>query len=406
MILTTCIGLIVSKPFGYSETFYDLDINLWKNLGYDVEIFPVNPSNNSEVKSKYYRLPPKPLSQNFFLRILQLLITFLKLFSSKRVPTRIIRFINLERSENVSFKQTIASIYANQHILKSKRLDLIVFGYGNLAITRENIGKVFNAQTIVSFKGADISIFPFYFDYNIYHQLFNRDFFFYFVSEGLRKKAFSHGFPEGKTSYIIPAYIDESLFTGLSPNISNTKRFKLIAVGRLHWKKGHVYLIHAIKILLDQGLEVELQVIGDGEQFEELFWASKTLGVLDMITFQGILPHKEVLDQMKQSGLLIHPSLSEGTPNVVLEAMQFGLPCIVANWLGADEIIVHQWNGWIVEKRNPKKLADQIENFLQLSKAEKDQITANGIATIKNTFNAGRQRAAFQRLLADAQSNT
>jgi hypothetical protein len=55
-----------------------------------------------------------------------------------------------------------------------------------------------------------------------------------------------------------------------------------------------------------------------------------------------------------------------------------------------------------VKKRSPEAIANQIEAFLYFSAIEKEKITANGSATIQETFNAQTQEAAFQRLLADA----
>ena len=396
------IGLIVSKSIGYSETFYHLDIRTWQRLGYEVIVMPTI-RETRQTENKYSTSwPPKPLSQNPFTRSLQLLQSFLKISTRPKLLKNSIRFLLAERNDGKSLRKAFGTLYANQHILGNRRIDILIFGYGNLAVTRENLGKALNAQTIVSFKGADISIYPYQFDQDIYKAVFKKGFFFYFVSKALREKARRQGFSKLKRAYVIPAYIDDHAFPDPMANDSPNQLLKLIAVGRLHWVKGHIYLIMAMKTLIDRGIKVALQLIGDGEQYEQLFWACKTLGLENQVTFRGSLAQQEVLRQMKGSDLLVHPSLSEGTPNVVLEALYLKLPCIVTNWPGADEIIRHQWNGWIVKKRSPEAIANQIEAFLHFSAIEKEKITANGSTTIQETFNAQTQEAAFQRLLADA----
>lgn len=396
------IALIVSKPFSYSETFFQLDVWTWKRLGYHVTVLPTKQSGG-EVESSYFAsFAPQPLSQNYFVRIYQLLWSFLRIMTNLQLLKTSIRFIIAEWEDGRTLHGILRRLYANQHILKLRAIDILIFGYANLAVTRENLGKALNAQTVVSFKGADISIFPHQSTSDIYKDVLQRNFLFYFVSKGLRSKACNLGFSKVRTSYIIPAYIDKTTFPVLNDMVSNEHSMKLVAVGRLHWKKGHIYLLLAMKILYDQGLKVQLQLIGDGEQYEQLFWACKTLELLNQVTFTGSLSHKDTLQQMNQSDLLVHPSLSEGTPNVVLEALYLRLPCIVTNWPGAEEIITHQWNGWITNRRSPEALANQIAKSQQISETDKMQITDNGKATIEDTFNASTQEAAFQRLLADA----
>jgi colanic acid/amylovoran biosynthesis glycosyltransferase len=396
------IGLVVSKPFGYSETFYYLDVQTWERLGYDVKVIPIRKGSINTTGKFLAPSPPNPLSQNKFIRGCQLLKSTLKLIIHIRLLTNSLRFIKAEWLERNTLRNIFSRLYANQHILQLTPIDILIFGYGNLALTRENIGTALRAKTIVSFKGSDIKTFPHEFYYNIYTTLFKRDFIFYFVSKALRHEAMKFGFPPSKPYYIIPAYIDSYSMPNPKPSLINNEPLRLLAVGRLTWVKGHIYLILALSLLIRSGVNFRLQIIGGGEQYQQLFWACKELGLLDLVTFTGILSKEETLEQMRQSDLLVHPSLSEGTPNVVLEALYLKLPCIVANWPGADEIICHQWNGWIVKKRSPEAIANQIEAFLYFSAIEKEKITANGSATIQETFNAQTQEAAFQRLLADA----
>ena len=70
---------------------------------------------------------------------------------------------------------------------------------------------------------------------------------------------------------------------------------------------------------------------------------------------------------MQEASLLLMPSLEEGIPNVVVEAMAIGLPIISTDCGGVPELITKDKEGWLVPTRNPQALAGAIEDFLGLS---------------------------------------
>ncbi len=396
------IGLVVAKPFSYSETFYSSDVRIWQELGYEVHIFPIQRNNEISPAKTSYHLPPIPLSQNPLKRLSQIIRTAFRLLFS---ISKVLRFIRFERQDNISLRQLLARIYANQHLLVCKSLDVIVFGYGNLAVTRENLGHSHKAQTVVSFKGFDISIYPYQYHKAVFNKVFAYDFLFYFVSEGLHEKAKAIGFPYNKKVKYIPAYIDEATMPSPKESWENNTPTEILVVGRLHWIKAHIYLIMALGILHKDGHQIKLTFIGDGAMYEQLFFAVKEMGLHEWVTFQGTLPKQATMEAMKQADLLVKPSLSEGTPNVVLEAQYLGLPCIVTNWLGVEALITHKWNGWIVEKRNAEALANQIKEVLGLSIEEKEEIVANGQSIIREKFNSQVQKLAFHDLFKEAMNH-
>lgn len=395
------IGLVTYKPPQYSETFYEADIRTWRALGYEVLILPLRKSNKRSKKDIPLRNPPAKLSESNLISLSQLLKTFVSFFGSRNYLHQLISFIKLEKAEKTPVKKIITRIYSNQHLLKVRNMDILLFGYGDLAVTRENIGSAVKARTIVSFKGFDISIYPYQYGSNGLKRLFKKDFQFYFVSKGLHQKAKAIGFPAHKRVTYIPAYIDQSNmpFPKQSWDIHHPP--EILATGRFHWKKGHIYLILALKRLHSENFPIKLTLIGDGDRYEQLFFAVKDLELSKWVTFKGALSRESVLSYMKQADLLVQPSLTEGTPNTVLEAQYLGLPCVVANWTGAEEIIRHQWNGWIAEKRNEQSLADQIKEALSQSPEQKAEIAKNGQSNIRDHFNAEKQKLAFQKLFEE-----
>ena len=78
------------------------------------------------------------------------------------------------------------------------------------------------------------------------------------------------------------------------------------------------------------------------------------------IIFIGKVPHEEVLKYMSLSDVFVLPSLSEGFPNVVLEAMASGLPIVATKVGGLPEIVKNGENGFLIKPRNSKELAKKI----------------------------------------------
>lgn len=124
---------------------------------------------------------------------------------------------------------------------------------------------------------------------------------------------------------------------------NNTFRlFRLIHVANniTDDSKGHKTVIRAVKALVDNGINVTVSFIGDGDYVSELTHFADLLGVSDKVTFLGRKKKKsEIMILLKQSDLFIFPTLSEGLPRSLIEAMAAGLPCLSTAVGGIPEIL-------------------------------------------------------------------
>ena len=143
--------------------------------------------------------------------------------------------------------------------------------------------------------------------------------------------------PEKMT--IIPNYIDTELFKPLE--IKKEKR-SVCFVGRLEPQKNLLNLIQAIK-----NTDIHLLCYGEGSQLEHL----KQQAQIDQVnvSFLGRIPNKELPAALNACELFILPSLFEGNPKVLLEAMTCGLPVIGTNVEGISSLIEHNHNGILCE---------------------------------------------------------
>jgi glycosyltransferase involved in cell wall biosynthesis len=133
---------------------------------------------------------------------------------------------------------------------------------------------------------------------------------------------------------------------------------KIIFVGNLIWRKGVKYLIEAMK-----NVKASLIIVGDGEKKTELIELSKGM---NNIEFVGRVHPAEVREYLKQGKIFVLPAIAgEGQPNVILEAMAMGLPVVATNLAGIPDTVEHGKTGFIVNSRDPQKLANCINLLLK-----------------------------------------
>ena len=117
--------------------------------------------------------------------------------------------------------------------------------------------------------------------------------------------------------------------------------FRLVAIGTLATRyKAHDILLKAVAIAVQQGLDVQLAVIGDGQHLPEMRQLAVDLGIDQRVEFLGQLPFGEpILAELDRAHLLVMPSRQEGLPRALVEAMARALPCVGTNVGGIPELL-------------------------------------------------------------------
>lgn len=125
----------------------------------------------------------------------------------------------------------------------------------------------------------------------------------------------------------------------------------LIIIGRMTENKRHIIALQVLERLISEKFSVKMIILDEGieESKLKLFVAEKKLG--NNVLFTGFL--KNTMDYLEASDLLIHPSISEASSQVVKEAAILNKPSIVCNEVGDfDEYMIHKKNGFLVSKEN------------------------------------------------------
>ena len=127
----------------------------------------------------------------------------------------------------------------------------------------------------------------------------------------------------------------------------------LLAVGNLVPKKRHALIVEA----LAQLDAVDLAIVGDGPERPQIAALASRLGVADRVRLLGRLPQERLPAVYSAADLLVHPSLREGWPNVLLESMACGTPVIVADFAAVADIVGAAAAGRILAEATPRCLA-------------------------------------------------
>ncbi len=157
-----------------------------------------------------------------------------------------------------------------------------------------------------------------------------------------------------KKAIVVPNGVDTKLFFPKKHPKFNTER--LIYVGDLELWKGLSYLIGAVRKLVSENRKVSLTIVGDGDSRKKLEKLAQGLPV----KFLGQQPHERIPRLLRNSSIFVIPSLWEGMPTVVLEAMASGIPVIATAVGGIHEIVSNGRTGILVPSKNPAAIAQAI----------------------------------------------
>ena len=216
------------------------------------------------------------------------------------------------------------------------------------------IGKVLQAKESVSFRGYDIAVKPLQMP-DCYNMLWNHVDKVHTISEDLMKLGWQNGLPKTVPVQKITPAVDIEKFK--RPKVYHESDDLIFTtVARLHWKKGLEYTLEALALLKKQGLCFTYRIIGEGSEYERLKYAAYQLDLFDEVEFVGKIPHSEMEDELLKTTVYLQYSIQEGFCNAVLEAQALGLLCVVSDAEGLPENVLHEKTGWVVPKRDPKKL--------------------------------------------------
>lgn len=164
------------------------------------------------------------------------------------------------------------------------------------------------------------------------------------------------------------------------------------------FSKGHDVVIKTVKELRDRGVPVQVRFVGDGPKREDFEKMAQELGVGEHVRFTGLLTSAaEVRKELIDSDILVFPTVGEGLPRTVIEAMAVGLPCLSTAVNGIPELLEEEY---LIEQQDVKGFADSVEKILTDSRLY-EKISQRNIAKAEEYENSvlTERRNEFYRKL-------
>jgi colanic acid/amylovoran biosynthesis glycosyltransferase len=180
------------------------------------------------------------------------------------------------------------------------------------------------------------------------------------VSEYNRKHLCSH-YPDDGYKVIL-----RRLGTSTVPPVPRAAPSKshliLLAAGRLHPVKNHIFLVDACAALKSCGVPFSCLIAGDGPERRRIQRRIHSFSLQDDVKLLGHVPHDMLLRLFAVADLFVLTSKSEGIPLVLMEAMAAGVPVLAPNITGIPELVIHGETGFLYTAGSLHAFVDQIQS--------------------------------------------
>lgn len=382
------VGLVLSQPPAYSETFFNSKIKGLHDCGLVVSLFvQQNPEAYSQCP---VYLAPRVATGAFrrglgFFKVVVGLLPYRK---------RVMSFIGMERTASRSWGQILKNLYTNAHLLKAE-LDWLHFGFATMALQSEHVAKAIGAQMAVSCRGFDMDVYPLKHP-GCYELLWKEVDKVHVISNYMLQRAYRTGMKQSTPYAVISPAVRRPEDFHISMR-NETTSFRILSVGRLHWIKGFGETLEALAIVKQQGYRFHYTIVGEGPEYANLKFAIHQLGLTKEVTLVGKLAHQETMALMNTNHLYLQYSHSEGFCNAVLEAQVAGCLCVVSDGGALPENILDGNTGWVVPKRQPKLLAETIVRVMNMGFNEQEMVLKNAYSRVVTQFNLEQQQIQFQK---------
>ena len=184
--------------------------------------------------------------------------------------------------------------------------------------------------------------------------------------------------------------------------VDGKRPFRICHIGSMSaLYKAQDILIEAVAICCKKGFDTELTLLGDGKYQQMFIEKAKQLGILNCVNFAGRVPSgRPVIEQLDLADIFILPSLTEGLPRSLIEAMARGLPCIGTRVGGIRELLSDED---LVAPGDAKELARKIAAVIQDQKVL-EKMARRNLRKAKEYCSSklNKRRVEFYKKVAEA----
>ena len=162
---------------------------------------------------------------------------------------------------------------------------------------------------------------------------------------------------------VIPNGVDVEFFR---PKSHVSPIFRFLFAGRFQAQKNLFFLLQQMdQLAKSTTLPFELHLVGGGVQKKELISFANLLSIKEKIKWHGWCDKETIRHHYQMADCLVNPSLNEGMPNAVLEAMACGLPVIASNVMGNNSIVRDGQTGFLFELDQHQAFQQALRTLLE-----------------------------------------
>jgi colanic acid/amylovoran biosynthesis glycosyltransferase len=176
---------------------------------------------------------------------------------------------------------------------------------------------------------------------------------------------------------------------------------KLVCIGRLTGQKGQLFLIDAIGDLVDEGVDVNLTLAGDGEMREIIEERIKARGLQDRIEITGWIGEKDVRRHLIESRAMVLPSFAEGLPVAIMEALALGRPVVSTSIAAIPELLRNGENGWVIPSGSHEDLVAALRDLMTTPVERLNEMGRAGHERVRRQHHADTEAAKLDDLLQE-----
>ncbi len=288
------------------------------------------------------------------------------------------------------------------------RGDVVHFEWLSVALRWAGLFDALGDRIVVSCHGAEITAYP--------HMprwarkasglpdLFSRASAVHCVSADVAAEGVRYGL-DPETSVVIRTAVDLDFFHPPAPSPAPRHGYTLVAVGQLRWLKGYEYIVVTLAELVRAGIPATLDLVGGGlspdaareNEYDRILQAISDFGLEEHVRLHGEIAPALVRERLYASDVLVHLSLAEGLPTVILEAMACGVPVVATDVGGTREAVTDGVEGFLVPPREPGAAAAALERLWR-DPGLRAQMGAAGRARVGADFGSDAEAARFLAL--------